>query len=121
MLKILSWVVLIPVGGAMIVFSVVNRHTIRLDFWPFDQAPEVRLFAVILGVLMIGVIWGGIAGWLAGSASRRRARDAQRRADSAETETRELKQRLSRIEGELADMRRANAGRKIALPPADAA
>ena len=78
-LKILSWIVLIPVGIAMIAFSVVNRHAVRLDFWPFDFAPEVRLFAVILGVLAVGIVWGGIAAWLAAGDPVARLRSLPRR------------------------------------------
>jgi len=119
--KVPSFIALVLVGGAMIVFSVVNRHTVRLDFWPLDLAPDVRLFAVVLGVLTIGVLWGGIAAWLAGTAPRRRGRDAGRRAEAAETEVRALKQRISRVEGELSELRRASKISLPALPPADAA
>jgi type VI protein secretion system component VasK len=101
LLKILSWFVLVPLGAAMVVFSVVNRHAVTLDFWPFDYAPEIRLFAVILGLLTVGVVWGGIAAWLAASASRRRSRDAKHRANAAEADARQLKDRIGRLKADL--------------------
>jgi hypothetical protein len=57
--KILSWIIALPVGGVLVVFSVVNRHSIRLDFWPLSLTAEVRLFVLILGILAVGVLWGG--------------------------------------------------------------
>ncbi len=117
--KILSWVVLVPSGIALIVFSVINRHAVTVDFWPFDYAPKIRLFVVILFVLAIGVLWGGLAAWLAGGAGRRRGREAGRRASSVETDLRQANKRIQRLESELTDARGKSAS--AALPPANAA
>lgn len=128
--KLLTWIVIAPVGIALVVFSVVNRHAVRVDFWPFEFAPEVRLFAIILGILAIGVCWGGMAAWLAGAPQRRRAREAQRRADSLQTDLRQARNQIDRLNGDLKTARDAHAigqgaemseTRTPALPPADAA
>ena len=117
--KVLSWLVLVPSAVALIVFSVVNRHAVKVDFWPFGFAPEVRLFAVVFGILAFGVLWGGLAAWVAGGAARRRGREAARRADGAEIEARALKRRVESLEADLDDARRAD--KTPSLPPADAA
>lgn len=117
--KVLSWLVLAPSAAALIVFSVVNRHAVKVDFWPFEFAPEIRLFAVVFGILAFGVLWGGLAAWAAGGAARRRGREAARRADAAEIEARALKRRVENLEADLDDARRAD--KVAALPPADAA
>ncbi len=120
MLKIFSWLVIAPMIVAMTVFSVVNRHVVTVDLWPLDVTTEIRMFVVVLGVLIIGVLWGGLAAWIAGADGRRRARDAMRRAAAAETETRQVKAKVSSLE---ADIRTARRGDGLAsLPaPADAA
>jgi len=117
-MRVLSWIVLVPVGVALVVFSVVNRHAIKVDFWPFDFAPEVRLFAVILGILAIGVLWGGIAAWLAGGPRRRQGREAQRRADRLEMDLRAARREIDRLKNE---QTAKDSRGKPALPPADAA
>ena len=117
-MKIVSWAILVPTGLALVVFSVVNRHAVTVDFWPLGFAPEVRLFAIILGVLSVGVFWGGLAAWLAGGAARKRAREAERRAASIETDLRLARQKTARLEH---DLQTARASSTDALPPADAA
>ena len=118
-LKTLSWIVLVPSGLALVLFSVVNRHGVTVDFWPIDFAPQVRLFAVILGVLAVGVTWGGLAAWLAGGAGRRRAREAGRRAASIDEDLRQAQRKIARLEDELDESRKRAS--VAALPPADAA
>ena len=122
-LKTLSWIILVPSGAALVLFSVVNRHAVTVDFWPLDIALELRLFVVILGVLMFGVLWGGLAAWLAGGGARRRAREAQRRADTTQSDLRQARQKIERLENDLKVDRTVNASTvdAKALPPADAA
>jgi len=117
--KILSLVVLVPSGITLIVFSVINRHAVTLDFWPFDYAPKIRLFVVILGVLTIGVLWGGLAAWLAGGVGRRRGREAGRHARSVETDLHQANMRIQRLESQLTDAR--GKSDSVVLPPANAA
>ena len=117
-MKVLSWVVLVPLGAALVVFSVVNRHTVKLDLWPFGIVTEVRLFAVVLGVLAFGVLWGGIAAWLAGGARRRRAREAAQRSDRLSMELGLARREIDRLKS---DAQSTRASDRLTLPPADAA
>ncbi len=120
MLKIFSWLVIAPMIVAVTVFSVVNRHVVTVDLWPLDMTAEVRMFVVVLGALIIGVLWGGLGAWIAGANGRRRARDAARRADAAENQARQAKARIAGLEDEVRAEHRADA--VAALPaPADAA
>lgn len=123
MLKIFSWVVITPMIVVVTVFSVVNRHPVTVDFWPLDVTAELRMFVVVLGVLIIGVLWGGLGAWIAGANGRRRARDAARRAEAAETQARQAKARIAELEEAGRTARRGEAGPVLsALPaPADAA
>jgi outer membrane murein-binding lipoprotein Lpp len=84
------------------------------------QAP---LSAMIMLSLIVGVIWGGVASWLAAGTGRKRARDTVQRANQAESESRDLKNRVARLESEVRDAKapsKTSAG-PPALPPANAA
>ncbi len=63
--KLVSMIVSIPLAGMIIVFSLVNRDPVTLDFWPLTLTASIPVFAIILISLMIGVLWGGLAAWLA--------------------------------------------------------
>jgi len=124
--KALSLAVIAPVGIVLVTFSVVNRHDVPINFWPLPERVQLPLSAVVLTTLIVGVIWGGIAAWLAAGAVRRRSREAARRTDAAETEARQLKDRVSRLEADIRDTKTAEAGHlentaAPALPPANAA
>ena len=116
--RIISSIVLITVGAALILFSVVNRHGVTVNFWPFAEPFEVRLFVVILGILTIGVFWGGLAAWFAGGATRRRGREAARRANNAENDLRAAKREIEALKLRL---HASHEGPGKSLPPADAA
>jgi uncharacterized integral membrane protein len=117
--KILSWIISIPLALLIIVFSLVNRTPASVDFWPFPTTMEVPLFALILVALMIGVVWGGMAAWLAAGRARKRAREMTRRAEDAEMEVRHQEERATRLQRDLRDAR--TAASKDLVIPADAA
>ncbi len=102
MRKFISGLVLIPLAIVLLVFAVANRQFVTLSLDPFnpsDPAVSVRLplFALLIGVAVLGVIAGGLATWF-----------------------RQLHWRLSarRSEAELSNLRRAPpAERKPVLPP----
>ena len=64
MAKVLFWIVVTPLAGAVVVFSVNNRSEVVLDLWPlgFAAAP-VPLFAVVLAALLAGFLTGGFVAW----------------------------------------------------------
>ena len=76
--------------------------------------------------LIVGVIWGGVASWLAAGTGRKRARDTVQRASRAESESRDLKNRVARLESEVRDTKASAKTTNTpvgppALPPANAA
>ena len=79
--------------------------------------PEVRLYAVILGALMIGVFWGGFAVWFAGRLLRRRERESRRLVESISADLRQAKKRIQRYESEVS--KRASKSGRASLAPAD--
>jgi len=91
--KILTMLVVVPLGLLLAVFMIANRHAVTVSLDPFgSDAPSLSatlpLFLVILICLLLGVIAGGTAAWLNQSRWRRAARrlDADARALRVERE-----------------------------------
>jgi uncharacterized integral membrane protein len=72
--KYLLWIIFLPLAVVLIVFGVSNRAAVPIDLWPFSLIIEVPLFVLLFGVMLIGVVWGGVATWLRAGATRREAR-----------------------------------------------
>ena len=65
----------------MVTFTVINRGPVIIDFWPLPMDMQAPLSAIILLSLIAGVIWGGMASWLAASSARNHAREIAKRAE----------------------------------------
>ena len=93
MVNFLKALILFPIAILVVLLAVANRGPVTLSLDPFSrEAPEIAftvpLFALIFGAVMLGVILGGMAAWLAQGkhrrAERRYKREARRlRADTA--------------------------------------
>ena len=86
MRKFLSALILVPLGLIFIVFAVANRHFVTVSFDPFNSvdpalAVSLPLFALIIGVAILGVVAGGFGTWFGQRhwrrASRRHEADAR--------------------------------------------
>ena len=78
--RILKFVIVVPVAIILIVLSVANRHLVTLALNPFRPedgmlALSLPLFVFLFLALMIGVLLGSAATWLAQGRHRKRARD----------------------------------------------
>ncbi len=77
--RIVAAIVLIPVAVVLIALSVANREAAPLTIDPFHPGnPALTytapLFLWLFGALLLGVVIGSIATWLAQGKHRRRAR-----------------------------------------------
>lgn len=64
----------LPLLLLVVVFAVMNRHPVEVDFWPLPFHPKVPLSAVAFGVFFLGALSGGLAVWLGGVRKHRRER-----------------------------------------------
>ncbi len=99
MLRILTWIVGLPLAVAAIGFAVANRQSIVLDLWPLPFMLTVSVYLTVLGSLAIGLVLGLLIGGMAvGGRAARRAREAETRARVAEAEAASVRERLAAAE-----------------------
>lgn len=90
-MRLLSWIVMVPVALFVIAFTVANRAVVEVDFWPLEYVAPLPLFAVVLGAAFAGFVVGAAVAWISGHGTRRRGRAAMRRAALAERELKRLR------------------------------
>ena len=111
-IKIVGWVVLVPLCLGLIVFALANRHFVVVNFNPFapvetSVAPGygVPMFVVLYVVLLVGVLLGGISTWFAQAQHRRREKHWRREAHMLNGELEKLRRNHGQAgSGPLADV-----------------
>lgn len=96
MIRFLKALVLLPVAILIVLLAVANRAPVTLSLDPFSrEAPEIAaqlpLFAVIFAAVMVGVVIGGTATWLAQGKHRRARRQFRREVTQLRSETERLR------------------------------
>ena len=93
-------IVIVPIAIVLLMFAFANRHLVTVSFDPFagnDVAgPSITapLFILLILAIGIGVILGGVAGWLKQAKLKRAARDARAEADEARIEAARLRREM---------------------------
>ena len=85
MRQFLKALILLPVAIVAVLLAIANRKPVTLSFDPFTpEGPlfswTLPLFALMFLCLMLGVLIGGIASWLAQAKHRRLERRYRREA-----------------------------------------
>ena len=89
-MKVLSWIITLPLAVVCIALAVANRHLVRLNLDPLPFVFEARLTTVMLSSFMAGILVGLIFARIRGirrqaSVSRRQvrrlAKESARHAD----------------------------------------
>ena len=88
-----------PLITVTVVFAAANFDLVSLDLWPFAFSLSVPLSVALLTSLVLGLLVGGLAAWLSAGGTRRRARQARRRADELEREVARLRHERDRTAG----------------------
>ena len=112
--KVVSAVILIPLGLMIVALAVVNREVVTVSFDPFNTNPSFALraplFVLVFVLVIVGVIIGGVAAWLRQSAWRRAARQLEADLRAARAEADRLRERLAAGES-------ASRSQSLALHP----
>ena len=96
MIRFLKALILLPVAVLVVLLAVANRAPVQLSLDPFSKdAPEfatsLPLFAIIFAAVMVGVVIGGTATWLAQGKNRKARRQSRREARQLRYETERLR------------------------------
>ena len=113
--KIVSAVILVPLGLVIVALAVANRDVVTVSFDPFsaaDPALVVRapLFVLVFVLVIAGVIIGGVAAWLRQTKWRRAAR-------RLEADLRAARQDADRLRRQFATREAAPAPHPLSLRP----
>ncbi|MBO3758792.1 DUF1049 domain-containing protein [Ciceribacter sp. L1K23] len=100
--KIITLVVLVPLGIVLIVLSVTNRQSVTLALNPFRPEDQVLsltapFFVFLFVALMIGLLAGSFATWLSQGKHRKRARVEKKTALKWQAEADKHKNRAEQI------------------------
>jgi len=73
-MKIFSGIVGFIILVLVLCFALTNRQSVTVGMWPFADAVQSPLYLVGFVPLAVGVVFGGIWGWLGHIPHRLRAR-----------------------------------------------
>lgn len=80
MKKLLSRLIWLPLGLALVLFLVANRQLVAISLDPFSvdapaiSTPALPLWAWLMTMLMIGYFLGAATSWVGGRGQRKKAR-----------------------------------------------
>ncbi len=118
-MKLLFWIVVLPLLLLAAFFAISNRETVTIALWPFLDGVTAPLFLALTVALYLGFVLGALVMWWQGAGARARARREARRAEMLEREKASLEARLAIHEGRHAEqfpVRQPPAGTPTALP-----
>lgn len=93
-MRILSGLIGLIVILAALAFTLSNRQSVVVSFWPFDaETPAVPLGPLVLGAFFLGLLVGAMIVWLNLLPHRFKAR--------------RLRKDLTRLQGKIEDMRQS--------------
>lgn len=81
-MKLLSWLITLPLALVTVFLAVANRHPVSLNLDPFNQenpalALDMPLIFVILASIFLGLIVGASAVWVSQGRHRKTARQGK--------------------------------------------
>jgi uncharacterized integral membrane protein len=82
--KILSWLVGLPLAVIVLLFALSNRQGVTVGLWPFEDGIALPLYLIALLPLLAGFLAGVLLAGLKGLKHRRLARAQTRRAADLE-------------------------------------
>ena len=93
----LKALILFPLAILVVLLAVANRGPVTLSFDPFSREPlftaTLPLYAVVFLAVMLGILIGGMAAWLAQARHRRQKRRYRREAQHLRDERERLQSR----------------------------
>lgn len=97
-MRILVWVVVVPLLVLAAFFAIANRESVTISLWPVLDEIRLPLFLALTLALYLGFILGAIVAWWSGRGARRRAHDEAQRAEALAADKRALERTLAERE-----------------------
>jgi uncharacterized integral membrane protein len=86
--KLLLWLLLLPLTLIFVAFAIANRHAVTLSLDPTPLSIEAPLYGLVFAGIFAGLIAGGLIAWLRAGRWRRQLREEQRNVRRLEGELR---------------------------------
>ncbi len=90
-MKLIHWLVTVPLALVLVVFAVDNRAMVNVSFWPTPFEIDMPFYLVVLAALLAGFLLGELTAWVNGGKKRREAREKGRRVRELESELETLR------------------------------
>ena len=94
-MKLLWWIILLPLLAIAAAFAVANRTLIPVSLDPLPYAFEAPAYVALMAAIFVGLIVGGVSSWMAGRRWRREARLGRRNIKLLEAEVESLRARMA--------------------------
>ncbi len=104
MLRIISWIIGLPVLIAVITFAVSNRQVVDLSLWPTSIEFQLSIATTIIIAMFLGYILGAFFTWAFSGKTRRELRKekkghkiAEKDKEKLEKENQELTKKIEEL------------------------
>lgn len=99
-MKIVFWIFAVVAVVFTIDFVMTNGQSVAFGSWLLPWQVEMPVGLTVLCAFVVGLLVGGLLSWSSGGRQRRRARAAERRAETLERELGGLVRRAEEAERE---------------------
>ena len=84
--RLIRFLIFVPIAVFVAALSIANRHKVSLFLDPTqkffaDYRIDLPLFIIIFGALILGIVMGGIAAWIAQGKNRKLKRAYKKELD----------------------------------------
>ena len=99
-MRLLLWLLLVPLTVLFVAFAVANRHAVTLSLDPTPLNIEAPLYGLVFAGVFAGLIVGGLIAWIRAGRWRRELREEQRTVRRLEDELRQAEGAAAKVESE---------------------
>jgi len=103
--RILSWIVTLPIVILVVLFAVSNRDEITLRLLPFPFEKPIAIWQLTLIELFVGFLLGAIVTWIGDRRRRRETRLLARRVTELELSLAAAQKQAGEAEKKLGELR----------------
>lgn len=107
MVKLLLWLVLLPLTVVFVAFAIANRQTVILSLDPMPLSIEAPLYGLIFAGVFAGLLAGGLIAWARAGRWRRQVREEQRAVRRLEAALRDAESATAKAESQATAMVKA--------------